>query len=190
MDVSRVNVNRAPCALCTTKNKRCPKNCEFAPYFPAEKLGEFENAQKLFGTPNIMKMMRLVSEDENKEKLASSRLIENKEMLASFESSILIENKEMLASSRLIENKEMLASFESSILIENKEMLASCKLIEKQDMLASSILMEGDAWKKDPVRGGFGIIQKLKWQIELRKVYLNELKEKIKVEKEKTELRL
>ncbi|EFH59577.1 predicted protein [Arabidopsis lyrata subsp. lyrata] len=124
MDASRVNVNRAPCALCTTKNKRCPKNCEFAPYFPAEKLGEFESAHKLFGTPNIMKMMRLVSEDENK------------------------------------------------------------------GMLASSILMEGDAWKKDPVRGGFGIIQKLKWQIELRKLYLNELKEKIKVEKEKTELRL
>ncbi|CAH8261351.1 unnamed protein product [Arabidopsis lyrata] len=154
MDASRVNVNRAPCALCTTKNKRCPKNCEFAPYFPAEKLGEFESAHKLFGTPNIMKMMRLVSEDENKG------------MLASLESSILIENKEMLA------------SFESS------------KLIENQDMLASSILMEGDAWKKDPVRGGFGIIQKLKWQIELRKLYLNELKEKIKVEKEKTELRL
>ncbi|KAG7636745.1 Lateral organ boundaries LOB [Arabidopsis thaliana x Arabidopsis arenosa] len=124
MDVSRVNVKRAPCALCTTKNKRCPKKCDFAPYFPAERQSEYENAHKLFGTSNIIKMMRFASKDKQK------------------------------------------------------------------DLLGSSILMEGDAWKKDPARGGFGMIQKLKWQIELRKIYLNELKEKIKVEKEQTELRL
>lgn len=62
--------------------------------------------------------------------------------------------------------------------------------VEERHILASSILMEGDAWAKDPVRGAFGRIQTLKWQIELRKIYLNELNEKMKVVKEQTELRL
>ncbi|XP_010466435.1 PREDICTED: LOB domain-containing protein 9-like [Camelina sativa] len=124
MDVQVINVTRAPCALCTTKNKVCPQNCEFAPYFPGEKKNEYKNAHKLFGTPNIMKMIRSASTEKEK------------------------------------------------------------------GMLASSILMEGTAWETDPVKGGFGIIQKLKWNILLRKLYLNELKEKIKGVEEETKLHL
>ncbi|XP_010490008.1 PREDICTED: LOB domain-containing protein 9-like [Camelina sativa] len=124
MDVQIINVIREPCALCTTKNKTCSQNCEFAPYFPAEKKLEYKNAHDLFGTPNIMKMMRFAPTTEEK-----------------------------------------------------------C-------MLASSILMEGKAWKDDHAKGGFEKIRKLKWEILLRKLYLNELKEKIKVVEEEIKLAL
>lgn len=59
---------------------------------------------------------------------------------------------------------------------------------EEKQMLATSIIMEGDAWTKDPIYGGFGIVRNLLWKIVLRKAYLDELKKKIKEEKKKTEL--
>lgn len=153
MDVPTSSVNRFPCAICTIKNRNCVNNCEYATYFPAEKYllsyffikffntsmiinisylyysifkyifyrqSEYECAHEIFGTPNIIKMMRLAPEAE-------------------------------------------------------------------KHVLASSILMEGGAWKTDPVRGPFRMVQTLKWQIVLRKAYLHELEKKIKSVKDKTE---
>ncbi|VVB04869.1 unnamed protein product [Arabis nemorensis] len=57
--------------------------------------------------------------------------------------------------------------------------------IEKKQDLANSILKEGVAWTEDPVRGGFGMLRRLMWEIELRKLYLRELKDMIKNEKKK-----
>ncbi|XP_010420715.1 PREDICTED: LOB domain-containing protein 9-like [Camelina sativa] len=123
MDVQIINVViREPCALCTTTNKTCSQNCEFAPYFPAEKKLEYKNAHELFGTPSIMKMMRFAPTTEEK-----------------------------------------------------------C-------ILASSILTEGKAWKDYPAKGGFETIRKLKWEILQRKLYLNKLKEKMKVVEEETKI--
>ncbi|EOA32632.1 hypothetical protein CARUB_v10015927mg [Capsella rubella] len=124
MEGQRISVNRAPCAMCTTKNKVCRRNCKSALYFPAEKQREYESAHELFGTPTIMRMMRSADDEE------------------------------------------------------------------EMSMLASSILMEGEAWTKDPVKGAFGIIQKLKWKIAMRKIYLDELHEKIKAVRKETKLGL
>ncbi|KAL1224860.1 LOB domain-containing protein 9 [Cardamine amara subsp. amara] len=118
-----MNANRAPCAFCKTKNKRCPKNCEFAPYFPAERRASYESANKIFGSNKIKRMMMLAGEAD-------------------------------------------------------------------KHMLATSILKEGDAWTNDSMRGGYGEIQNLLQQIELRRAYLRELEEKINDEKEKTRLHL
>lgn len=61
---------------------------------------------------------------------------------------------------------------------------------ENKHMLATSILREGDAWTNDSMRGGFGEIQKLLWQIKLREDYLRKLKQEIKDKKEETKLHL
>ncbi|CAH2051228.1 unnamed protein product, partial [Thlaspi arvense] len=109
---------RRHCAVCTTRNIRCSRICEFADYFPYELLREYESANDLFGTPNILKMMRLAP-------------------------------------------------------------------TEQKSVLASSILIEGIAWTCDPVRGGFGMLQRLVWEVQVHEAYLNELKEKIKDKKRK-----
>ncbi|EOA32682.1 hypothetical protein CARUB_v10015980mg [Capsella rubella] len=100
-----------PCCICITKNKNCPKNCEFSEYFPYELKDQYESANNLFGTPNIIKTMRRAPEKE-------------------------------------------------------------------KQMLATSIIVEGNAWTKDPVRGGFGMVRNLMWKTVLHKAYLHELEEK------------
>lgn len=55
----------------------------------------------------------------------------------------------------------------------------------QKHMLATTILIESVAWTKDNVRGEFGKLRKLIWEIQSRKAYLDELNEKIKNEKEK-----
>ncbi|ESQ50495.1 hypothetical protein EUTSA_v10023000mg [Eutrema salsugineum] len=52
------NFRPGPCAVCTTRNRRCSRNCAFAAYFPSELQDEFECANELFGTQNIIRMMR------------------------------------------------------------------------------------------------------------------------------------
>lgn len=84
------------------------------------RLGDYESAHQLFGTPKIIKMMRLVPEEKNKLKLASS------------------------------------------------------------------ILEEGTAWTKDNVRGGFGMLRKLMWDVNLHKIYLHELEKEIQDAKKET----
>ena len=43
---------------------------------------------------------------------------------------------------------------------------------EQNYFLASSILKEGAAWADDNIRSGYGVIQKLMWEIKLHKAYL------------------
>ncbi|CAF2159876.1 unnamed protein product [Brassica rapa subsp. narinosa] len=57
------------------KNKICTRKCEFAAYFRNKMQGDYEAATKLFGTPNIIIMMKLAPY-EQKHLLASSILKE------------------------------------------------------------------------------------------------------------------
>ncbi|EFH62295.1 hypothetical protein ARALYDRAFT_480521 [Arabidopsis lyrata subsp. lyrata] len=65
--------NHRPYSVCITRNKNCPQNCEYAKYFPYK--FQYESANELFGTPNIIKMMRHVPE-EKKQILATSIIME------------------------------------------------------------------------------------------------------------------
>uniref|UniRef100_A0A0D3E3H3 LOB domain-containing protein n=1 Tax=Brassica oleracea var. oleracea TaxID=109376 RepID=A0A0D3E3H3_BRAOL len=61
---------------------------------------------------------------------------------------------------------------------------------EQNHLLASSILKEGAAWTDDNIRGGYGVIQKLMWEIKLHEAYLSERKKKISEEKKQIVLLL
>lgn len=68
-----------PCAYCKAQRKAakdCGPLCEMAPYFPAEKLEDFKNAQSLFGVKNIKKMLEEVEEGPDRQIAADSILFE------------------------------------------------------------------------------------------------------------------
>ncbi|RVX05320.1 LOB domain-containing protein 22 [Vitis vinifera] len=66
---------QAACASCKHQRKRCDSTCELAPYFPASKYREFQNAHKLFGVSNIQKILNAV-EPEQRTAAAESLLLE------------------------------------------------------------------------------------------------------------------
>ncbi|XP_034699419.1 LOB domain-containing protein 22-like [Vitis riparia] len=66
---------QAACASCKHQRKRCDSTCELAPYFPASKYREFQNAHRLFGVSNIQKILNAV-EPEQRAAAAESLLLE------------------------------------------------------------------------------------------------------------------
>lgn len=46
------------CAACKYQRRRCTADCPLAPYFPADQPKMFQNAHKLFGVSNILKILR------------------------------------------------------------------------------------------------------------------------------------
>ncbi|KAJ8750709.1 hypothetical protein K2173_015890 [Erythroxylum novogranatense] len=67
--------NNRPCAVCKLQRKRCEETCEMAAYFPGNRFQEFQNAHKLFGVGNIMKLMGLVEPNQRTD-TAMSLLLE------------------------------------------------------------------------------------------------------------------
>ncbi|KAH7519211.1 LOB domain-containing protein 22 [Ziziphus jujuba] len=63
------------CASCKHQRKKCDDNCELAPYFPASRFREFQNAYRLFGVSNIQKIMASV-EPHQRQAAAESILME------------------------------------------------------------------------------------------------------------------
>lgn len=63
------------CASCKHQRKKCEETCELAPFFPASRYREFQNAHKLFGISNIQKIINSVDPSQRKE-AAESILIE------------------------------------------------------------------------------------------------------------------
>ncbi|ESR64721.1 hypothetical protein CICLE_v10010373mg, partial [Citrus x clementina] len=63
------------CASCKHQRKKCEETCELAPFFPASRYREFQNAHKLFGVSNIQKIINSVDPSQRKE-AAESILIE------------------------------------------------------------------------------------------------------------------
>lgn len=63
------------CPLCRRQRRRCDGTCEFGQHFPATMSTEFENAYRLFGLNNMMRIMRSV-EPHERQAAAQSILIE------------------------------------------------------------------------------------------------------------------
>ncbi|KAH9801415.1 LOB domain-containing protein 22 [Citrus sinensis] len=63
------------CASCKHQRKKCEETCELAPFFPASRYREFQNAHKLFGVSNIQKIINSVDPSQRKA-AAESILIE------------------------------------------------------------------------------------------------------------------
>ncbi|VVA09633.1 PREDICTED: LOB [Prunus dulcis] len=64
-----------PCASCKQQRRKCDETCEMAPYFPASRYSEFQNAHKIFGVSNIQKIMAMAAPDQ-KQAAAESILTE------------------------------------------------------------------------------------------------------------------
>lgn len=63
------------CASCRQQRKRCDGSCQYAELFPASRLEEFQNAQRLFGVNNIHSIVNAVDPESRKE-AAKSILME------------------------------------------------------------------------------------------------------------------
>ncbi|CAA2989704.1 LOB domain-containing 27-like [Olea europaea subsp. europaea] len=46
------------CAACKYQRRRCNSDCSLAPHFPADQPKMFQNAHKLFGVKNILKLLK------------------------------------------------------------------------------------------------------------------------------------
>jgi hypothetical protein len=54
----------AICILCRKMSRRCPPDCEFGQYFPANRSEDFQKAIKLYGLSHILRIMRSVEPNE------------------------------------------------------------------------------------------------------------------------------
>ncbi|PQM41722.1 hypothetical protein Pyn_12576 [Prunus yedoensis var. nudiflora] len=52
------------CTSCKHQRRKCDETCEIAPYFPARRYSEFQNAHKIFGVSNIQKIMAMAAPDQ------------------------------------------------------------------------------------------------------------------------------
>ncbi|CAB4272646.1 unnamed protein product [Prunus armeniaca] len=46
------------------QRRKCDVTCEMAPYFPASRYSEFQNAHKIFGVSNIQKIRAMAAPDQ------------------------------------------------------------------------------------------------------------------------------
>ncbi|KAK9664251.1 hypothetical protein RND81_14G028600 [Saponaria officinalis] len=60
------------CAACKHQRKRCTDKCILAPFFPAEKVREFQAVHKVFGVSNVQKIVRNLQNDEDRKRAADS----------------------------------------------------------------------------------------------------------------------
>ncbi|CAK9162858.1 unnamed protein product [Ilex paraguariensis] len=65
------------CAACKYQRRRCSPECALAPYFPANHPKMFQNAHRLYGVCNIMKILRQSNDDEQKEEAMKSIIYES-----------------------------------------------------------------------------------------------------------------
>ncbi|CAJ2678734.1 unnamed protein product [Trifolium pratense] len=63
--------NRPACAACRHQRKKCKRDCILAPYFPINKLQEYEEAHRVFGYSNVTKMVQNLGEQERQNAMNS-----------------------------------------------------------------------------------------------------------------------
>jgi hypothetical protein len=49
------------CAACKNQRRRCPSDCIFSPYFPANDPQRFAYVHKIYGGSNVGKMLKVLS---------------------------------------------------------------------------------------------------------------------------------
>ncbi|GLT46394.1 hypothetical protein SLA2020_201480 [Shorea laevis] len=59
------------CAACKYQRRKCIPDCPLAPYFPADQPKMFQNAHKLFGVSNILKILKSVDPSQKNEAMHS-----------------------------------------------------------------------------------------------------------------------
>ncbi|OMO76759.1 hypothetical protein CCACVL1_15447 [Corchorus capsularis] len=59
------------CAACKYQRRKCTPECPLAPYFPADQARVFQNAHKLFGVSNILKILRNLDPAQQAEAMRS-----------------------------------------------------------------------------------------------------------------------
>lgn len=59
------------CAACKYQRRRCSAECALAPYFPPEQPKLFQNAHKLFGVRNILKILEKLEPSQKTEAMRS-----------------------------------------------------------------------------------------------------------------------
>ncbi|XP_040988570.1 LOB domain-containing protein 27 [Juglans microcarpa x Juglans regia] len=59
------------CAACKYQRRRCSAECPLAPYFPAEQPKLFQNAHKLFGVRNMLKILEHLEPSQKNEAMWS-----------------------------------------------------------------------------------------------------------------------
>ncbi|KAL6139688.1 hypothetical protein ACLB2K_057990 [Fragaria x ananassa] len=59
------------CAACKYQRRRCTKDCKLAPHFPADQLKQFQNAHRLYGVSNIMKILKQTGPGKKEEAMRS-----------------------------------------------------------------------------------------------------------------------
>ncbi|KAE8695070.1 LOB domain-containing protein 22 [Hibiscus syriacus] len=59
------------CAACKYQRRKCIPECLLAPHFPADQTKVFQNAHKLFGVSNIVKILRSLDPSQHAEAMRS-----------------------------------------------------------------------------------------------------------------------
>ncbi|GFZ03659.1 LOB domain-containing protein 27 [Actinidia rufa] len=59
------------CAACKYQRRRCSSECPLAPYFPPDQPKMFQNAHKLFGVSNILKILKQLNTVQKMEAMRS-----------------------------------------------------------------------------------------------------------------------
>lgn len=68
--MSKSGTNQA-CARCRYQRRKCTSECVLAPFFPPDKPKIFQNAHKLFGVGNILKLLKDLDETQKMEAMRS-----------------------------------------------------------------------------------------------------------------------
>ncbi|KAK4366561.1 hypothetical protein RND71_014441 [Anisodus tanguticus] len=64
------------CAACKYQRRKCSSECVLAPYFPANQPKMFQNAHRLFGVCNIMKILKQLDNNDQKADAMKSIIFE------------------------------------------------------------------------------------------------------------------
>lgn len=67
---------RPSCAACKYQRRKCSSECMLAPYFPANQPKMFQNAHKLFGISNIVKILKQLDDNDQKADAMKSIIFE------------------------------------------------------------------------------------------------------------------
>ncbi|CAN6574852.1 unnamed protein product [Malus baccata var. baccata] len=70
------------CAACKYQRRKCAKDCALAPHFPPDQPKLFQNAHRLYGVANIMKILKQVHPEKREEAMRS--IIYESNMCAKF----------------------------------------------------------------------------------------------------------
>ncbi|MCD9559201.1 hypothetical protein HAX54_017056 [Datura stramonium] len=69
--------NRSSCAACKYQRRKCTPQCVLASYFPANQPKKFQNAHRLFGVRNIMKILENLQDEDQKADAMKSIIFES-----------------------------------------------------------------------------------------------------------------